>query len=137
MNTFEYEFRVRYAETDQMGVTYYANYFVWFEIGRAEYFRSYGVNYTDCEKNGIFLPVVEAHARYASPARYDELLIIQVVVSELGRGSLKFLYRILEKESRRKIVEGYTVHAFVGANLRPMRVPDEVRAKLVIQNLPE
>ena len=73
MTTHETRFRVRYAETDQMGVVYYSNYFIWMEMGRAEYCRAIGLRYKDFEANeGILLAVVEAHCRYLSPARYDE-----------------------------------------------------------------
>ncbi|HNV86894.1 MAG TPA: thioesterase family protein [Candidatus Omnitrophota bacterium] len=135
MSLFQFDFRVRYAETDQMGVSYYANYFVWFEMGRTEYFRSLGVDYTECEKKGIYLPVVEANCRYSSPARYDERLSIEVAVSRFGKSSMKFVYRITEKETRRKIAEGYTVHAFVNTDMKPVRVPEEIRARVTLQEI--
>jgi len=135
VSLFQFEFRVRYAETDQMGVSYYANYFVWFEMGRTEYFRSLGVGYVECEKKGIYLPVVEANCHYFSPARYDELLAIEVAVSKFGKSSMKFVYRITEKETRRKIAEGYSVHAFVDQTMKPVRVPDEIRNRVTLQEI--
>lgn len=132
MSLFEHSFRVRYAETDRMGVSYYANYFVWFEMGRAEYLRSVGLQYLDYEKNGIYLPVVEASCRYSRPSTYDDLLKIQVVVSEFGKTSMKFLYRIL-KDSE-KIAEGHTLHSFIDKNFKPIRVPEEILRAVPLQN---
>ena len=134
MALFQHEFRVRYAETDQMGVSYYANYFVWFEMGRAEYFRSLGVSYTDYEKKGIFLPVVEAFCRYFQPTSYDDLLKIEVAVSEFGKSSMKFAYRI-STNGDQKVAEGHTVHAFINRQRKPIRVPEEVRERVPLQVL--
>lgn len=134
MAIFQHDFRVRYAETDRMGVSYYAHYFVWFEMGRAEYFRSLGVRYAEYEDKGIFLPVVEASARYFRPTTYDDLLSIQVVVSDFGKTSMKFAYRIIN-EKKEKIVEGYTVHAFVDRQRKPVRVPEEMVKKVSLQSL--
>lgn len=134
MTVFRHDFRVRYAETDQMGVSYYANYLVWFEMGRAEYFRALGVCYTDYEKQGLFLPVVEAHARYYLPTTYDEKLAIEVAVSEFGKTSMKFVYRIL-KEDGKKAADGYTLHVFIDRARKPVRVPQEVLQKTPIQSL--
>ena len=134
MSFFEHPFRVRYAETDRMGVSYYANYLVWFEMGRAEYLRFLRIQYTDYEKKGIFLPVVEAHCRYLRFSTYDDLLAVQVVVSEFGKSSMRFDYRILKEPERVCIVEGYTVHAFINTDRKPIRVPQEVRDKVSTQH---
>jgi len=131
---FQHDFRVRYAETDRMGVSYYAHYFVWFEMGRAEYFRSLEVAYGQYEEKGIFLPVVEAFARYFQSTTYDDLLTIQVAVSELGKTSMKFVYRILN-QAKQKVAEGHTVHAFVDRSRKPIRVPEEIRGKTQLQSL--
>ena len=90
METFDYECRVRYADTDKMGISYYANYFVWFEAARTEYFRELGFAYLEFEKQGILLPVAEAHARYLGPSAYDDMLTVRTVVSQMRQSSLKF-----------------------------------------------
>jgi len=131
---FQHNFRVRYAETDRMGVSYYANYFVWFEMGRAEYLRALGICYTDYEKKGIFLPAVEASCRYLRSSTYDDLLTIQVAVSHFGKSSMKFVYRVLKDGE--KIAEGHTVHAFVDKTPKPVRIPPEILEKIPVQELP-
>src|ERR1700677_3506399 len=109
------EVRVRYAETDQMGIVYYANYLVWFEIGRVELLRSLGLAYSQLEKDHqCILPVVEASCRYRSPARYDDCILIETRPSLLRGSVLKFAYRILRKategEAPTLLAEGETVH---------------------------
>src|ERR1700760_2672164 len=97
------EVRVRYAETDQMGVVYYANYLVWFEIGRVELLRSLGLAYSQLEKeHKLILPVVEANCRYRSPARYDDEILIETKPAMLRGSVLKFAYRILRKNAADK-----------------------------------
>lgn len=128
MNYFDYETRVRYGDTDKMGVSYYANYFVWFEAARTEYFRALGLPYTECEKKGYFLPVVETGAHYHAPSTYDDLLVVRTSVSEVGRSSLRFEYRVTKKPGGELLAEGFTVHVFVDQNLKPARVPSEVKS---------
>ena len=127
MNYFDYEYRVRYGDTDKLGVSYYANYLVWFEAARTEYFRALGFPYTECEKKGFFLPVVEAQAHYFAPSAYDDLLVIRTSVSELGRSSIRFEYQVIDKPTEKLLASGYTVHVFVDKGLKPARVPEEVR----------
>ena len=127
MNYFDYEHRVRYADTDKMGVTYYANYFVWFEAARTEYFRALGFPYTECEKKGYFLPVIETNAHYFAPTTYDDQIVIRTSVSEIGKSSIRFEYQVTKKESQQLAATGYSVHVFVDRNLRPIRIPDEIR----------
>lgn len=107
--------RVRYAETDQMGVVYYANYLVWFEIGRVELLRSLGLAYSQMETDhGLILPVIESTCRYRSPARYDDEILIETRPSLLRGSVLKFAYRILRKApegaEHQLLAEGETVH---------------------------
>ena len=93
--------RVRYAETDQMGVVYYANYLVWFELGRVELLRSAGLAYSQLESDhGCILPVIEARCRYRSPARYDDEILIETGVAMVREGVLKFSYRIYRKPTK-------------------------------------
>src|ERR1700743_3416622 len=95
----ETRFRVRYAETDQMGVVYYANYYVWMEIGRVEYVRSRGVSYKDLEeKEGLFLAVIESQCRYLAPARYDQEIVIETSVASANSRVIEFAYEIRSPE---------------------------------------
>ena len=119
--------RVRYAETDQMGVVYYANYFVWFEVGRCELLRSLGWNYRDMESTGFFLPVIAAACDYRQPARYDDTLQIRTVGALLSPVRLEFRYRVVRPEDGVVSADGRTVHAALDANGRPRRLPERVR----------
>jgi len=112
--------RVRYKDTDQMGVAYYANYFVWFEVGRCEYFRELGMSYRDLEQNEILLPVIEAFCKYKNPARYDDLLLIKTGLKFLEDVKLGFYYEIFHQERRELLAFGETVHAFVNKKGRPI-----------------
>jgi acyl-CoA thioester hydrolase len=135
--------RVRYAETDQMGVVYYANYFVWFEIGRVEVLRSVGLSYSRMEKeHRLILPVVDASCRYRSPARYDEEILIETRPVLLRGSVLKFAYRILRaagdaSESQQEpqqepqlLAEGETVHVVCDENMNRQPLPEEYAAAL-------
>ena len=102
VRSHETRFRVRYAETDQMGVVYYANYLVWMELGRAEYCRAAGIRYRDMEvDDGVLLAVVEAHCRYLHPARYDEEIAVKTWVAKANQRMVEFEYEIREAESGR------------------------------------
>jgi acyl-CoA thioester hydrolase len=122
--------RVRYAETDQMGIVYYANYLVWFELGRVELLRSLGLAYSQLEKDHkLILPVVEANCRYRAPARYDDEILIETRPA-LVRGSvLKFAYSILRDDpdtnARKLLAEGETVHVVCDENLKRMPLPEQ------------
>ncbi len=130
MQYFDYKTRVIYRDTDKMGVSYYANYFVWFEAARTEYFRALGLPYTECEKKGILLPVIEAHAKYIAPSTYDDELIVRTSVSKFTPSTIRFEYAILNAANERLLTQGYTVHVFVDREMKPCRVPEEVE-KLV------
>ncbi len=119
--------RVRYAETDQMGVVYYANYFVWCEIGRVEFFRQLGHDYKQMElEDDCHLPVVEASCRYRSPARYDEEIQIETRVTLLRGAVIKFGYRLLrvEDDGERLLAEAETVHVCVDKRMQKRNLPD-------------
>ena len=121
--------RVRYAETDQMGVVYYANYLVWFELGRVELLRSLGLAYSKLESDhGCMLPVIEARCRYRSPARYDDEILIETRPAMLRGTVLKFAYRILRKghkgEEDTLLAEGETVHVVCDDQLQRKPLPD-------------
>jgi acyl-CoA thioester hydrolase len=127
MNYFDFEYRVRYGDTDKMGISYYANYLVWFEAARTEYFRALGLPYTECEKQGYFLPVVVANIKYISSSTYDDLIVIRTSVSEIGRTSMRFQYQVFRSASPKLLAEGFTVHVFVDEKMKPRRVPESVK----------
>ena len=114
--------RVRYADTDQMGVVYYANYLVWFEIGRTEWLRDAGWNYRDMEETGVALPVIEAHCEYRQPARYDDEILVETRITRMNRRMLEFAYEI--KAGTRKIAEGTTIHVVTGPDGKPKSLPE-------------
>ena len=118
--------RVIYGDTDQMGVVYYANYFRYFEFARSEYFRARGGSYQDLEREGRFLPVVEASCSYRGSARYDDLLVIRTEISELRRASLTFAYELRRQSEERILCIGRTVHACIGSNGKPVRIPEQL-----------
>ena len=131
----ETRFRVRYAETDQMGIVYYANYLVWFEIGRVELLRSLGLAYSQLEKDHqCILPVIEATCRYKSPARYDDRILIETWPSLLRNSVIKFSYRVLRKgpesEEPTLLAEGETVHVVCDDQLNKKPLPPEHAAAL-------
>jgi acyl-CoA thioester hydrolase len=121
--SFRFVFRVRYADTDQMGVAYYGNYLRWFEVGRAEMLRWLGMSYRDVERGGVRLPVVDVRCRYRRPARYDDLLAVETAVSRLGRASVRFEYRVVRVEDGDELARGMTEHCFLDPEGRPVRPP--------------
>ncbi len=118
------DFRVRYAETDAMGVVYYANYLVWFELGRTEWIRAHGVTYRQFEDQGILLPAVHAACDYKSSARYDDLVRVETTVTTLTRARVGFAYRVLRVEpgTEALLVEGRTEHVFLSREGRLVRL---------------
>ncbi len=122
----DHRLRVRYAETDQMGVAYYANYLVWFEVGRAEFCRHHGFSYRDLERETeAYLMVVEAHCQYRIPLRYDEVFIVRTQLQEFRSRSLTFGYQLLDSEGARLHAEGYTRHVVAGGDGKLRRFPAE------------
>jgi acyl-CoA thioester hydrolase len=122
--------RVRYAETDRMGVVYYANYLVWFEVGRTEWLRETGWTYREMEAGGIALPVIEAHCEYRQPARYDDEIEIATRASLVTPVRIRFDYDVRRLPEGAPAASGYTVHAALDADGRPCRLPERVRALL-------
>jgi acyl-CoA thioester hydrolase len=127
---YDFEIRVRYAETDQMGVAYYANYLVWFEIGRSEFCRKKGFRYADLEASGYKLVVTDVHCRYRNSARYDEIITVRTWLKEKNRRMITFGYRILRQNSDRIIAEGETRHLCLDSNGKPKSMPEEFAKKL-------
>ena len=122
--------RVRYGETDQMGMVYHANYFAYFEIGRTDLIRKYGMSYADLEARGVRLPVVEVDACFHEPARYDDELLIETMLTALTGVRLRFEYRVTRASDDRLLATGHTVLASLGENGRPKRLPTDVRDSL-------
>jgi acyl-CoA thioester hydrolase len=121
---------VRYAETDQMGVAYYANYFVWFEVARTDLLRQTGWSYRDMEREGFSLPVVEAQCSYKQPARYDDALEVRTSGQLLSPVRVRFEYEVVRATDRVVLASGHTVHASLDASLRPRRLPDHIQQLL-------
>jgi acyl-CoA thioester hydrolase len=122
--------RVRYAETDRMGVVYYANYFVWFEVGRTDLLRESGWNYRDMEAEGFGLPVIEAHCRYRQSAKYDDEIEVRTIGEMLSPVRVKFSYEVVRAADAATLATGTTVHATLDRDGRPCRLPDRVRMML-------
>lgn len=119
--------RVRYAETDKMGVVYHANFFVWFEVGRCELLRAAGSTYRALEESGVTLPVIEAHCEYVEPGRYDDELEIRARATLLSPVRVQFDYEVVREPDRAVLARGRTVHAAIGPTGRPTRLPEHVR----------
>jgi acyl-CoA thioester hydrolase len=122
--------RVRYAETDAMGVVYHANYLVWFEVGRGDYFRAIGQDYGDWEEKGYFLPVSEAHARYHAPARYGHPITVRTWLDQVRSRGLTLGYEVVHAESRQRLVTGLTKHICTDRQGRAHRLPREMLGSL-------
>jgi acyl-CoA thioester hydrolase len=123
--------RVRYAETDKMGVVYYANYLVWFEVGRADLLRSLGWSYREMEQAGVSLPVIEAHCTYQRPARYDDEIEIRTTGRMLSPVRMEFDYTVIKVQDGTVAATGKTIHAALDPAGRPCRLPTRVREVFV------
>jgi acyl-CoA thioester hydrolase len=128
MDTFETKIRVRYEETDQMGVVYYAKYFVWFEVARTEFLRKLGLSYSRMEEEGYRLMVVDACCKYKAPCRYDDLVGVQTWISDMKNTSLVFEYKVsLDKTL---LASGRTTHVFTDLSFRPVKIPLKLKETL-------
>jgi acyl-CoA thioester hydrolase len=131
MKHYDFDVRIAYADTDRMGVVYYANYLVLFERGRTEFLRAAGLRYRDMEdQDKIFMPVVEAECRYFAPGRYDDLITVRTFLAEMGGAHVRFDHEIYLTGSDKKIAEGFTRHAIVGPSWKPTRFPMSLREHL-------
>jgi acyl-CoA thioester hydrolase len=120
--------RVRYAETDQMGVVYYANYLVWFEIGRTDLLRQNGWSYREMEVDGYSLPVIDAQCAYKASAKYDDEIEVRTSGGMLSPVRVKFSYEVVRAADRTVLATGSTVHATLDRDGKPCRLPERVRA---------
>ena len=119
--------RVRYAETDQMGVVYHGNYFPWFEVGRTDLLRHGGWSYRSMEADGYALPVIEAHCEYRQSARYDDEVEVRTTAAILSPVRVEFQYEVVRTEDGVLLARGRTVHATLDRSGRPCRLPARVR----------
>lgn len=130
LKTSEIKLRVRYGETDQMGIVYYGNYAQYFEVGRTEWLRNFGVTYKQMEADGFLLPVVTLNVRYKKPAYYDDLITVVITLVKIPSVTIEFSYNILN-EKNELLVQGNTVLAFVDLNKnKPTRCPQYLLDKL-------
>jgi acyl-CoA thioester hydrolase len=119
--------RVRYAETDQMGVVYYANYFVWFEVGRTDLLRESGWNYREMETDGFSLPVIDARGVYLTSAKYDDEIEVRTTGAMLSPVRVQFTYQVVRAADEETLATGTTVHATLDRAGKPCRLPPRVR----------
>jgi acyl-CoA thioester hydrolase len=124
MRIHETQIRVRYQETDNMGVVYYANYFIWLEVARTEYLRSAGVSYRHLEEKGMYLMVASASCQYKSPARYDDVVRIQTWIPKIKNSSLDFAHKLYVGD--KLIATAESVHVFTNKSGKPVRIPKEI-----------
>jgi acyl-CoA thioester hydrolase len=122
----ETHLRVRYAETDAMGVVYHANYLVWFEVGRGDYFRALGQDYGEWEQRGYVLPVSEAYARYHAPARYGDPVVVHTWVEEIRSRSITLGYEAYHATSNQRLASGWTKHICVDRQGRVCHLPQDM-----------
>jgi acyl-CoA thioester hydrolase len=128
-NATETRLRVRYAETDQMGVVYYSNYLVWMEVGRVELCKACGFNYRDMEsQDGVYLAVAEANCRYRSPARFDDDVVVKTWIEQAATRMVTFAYEMSIEATGRQLATGYTRHVFVSREMRPTHLPKKYHA---------
>lgn len=125
----ESRLRVRYAETDQMGVVYHANYFVWFEVGRVELLRQMGFSYREMEaEDGCAIAVIDARCRYKAPARYDDELLLQTKLTMVRESLIQFSYELLRTEDGELLAEGDTTHIVVDRSMKKSSLPEKYRS---------
>jgi acyl-CoA thioester hydrolase len=123
--------RVRYAETDQMGVVYHANYLIWFEVGRVELMRALGIEYKRMEtEDDCHIVVVDVHCRYHASARYDEVILVRTRISESRNRTIRFSYEIFRNSDQALLAVGETQHVICGSNGKPKLLPEKYRAIL-------
>ena len=131
MFSSETQIRVRYAETDQMGVVYHSNYFYYFESSRAESIRQLGYTYVDMEKMGIIMPVIEVHCKYLKPARYDDLLTVKTILKELPvHHKIEFYHEVLNDKKELLATGKVTLYFMEAKNMKKTTMPVWLRAKL-------
>ena len=126
----EQRLRVRFEETDTMGVVYYAKFFVWMEVGRVGLLRDAGMPYKELEKGGFHIPVVQAHADYQASARFDDEILVKTRVASVGKSSVRFENEIYKLPEMRKLCTGHTIHALIDRKGRAVPFPSALRRSL-------
>jgi acyl-CoA thioester hydrolase len=124
-NAADTRLRVRYAETDQMGVVYYANYVVWMEVGRVAFCKSRGLDYRDLERDGVLMAVVEVNCKYNAPARFDDEVVVRTWVDEANPRIIRFDYEMRLADEDRKLASGFTRHVLVDREFQRIRLPQK------------
>jgi acyl-CoA thioester hydrolase len=124
------EVRVRYQETDRMGVVYHSNFLVWFEVGRVEFLRAFGTSYRELEDGGVYFPVLEVSCKYHRPARFDDRIQVRTRAERIRWARLRFHYQVLRLEDETLLAEGWTTHAATDAGGSPRRLPQEVLERI-------
>lgn len=130
MKTHKTEIRVRYEETDRMGVAYYGNYFTWFEVARSEHFRKLGLPYTELEEKGLRLMVADTKCAYKTPVTYDDLIDVETEITNMKNTSFVFLYKIYHK--RCLVATGESTHVFTDVKGKPVRIPEKIKVALSV-----
>ncbi len=118
----ETEIKVRYAETDRMGVVHHSRYYPWFEVGRTELFASSGKTYGDMESTGVMMPLVESRCRYIIPACYEDVLTIKTLIKSLSPVKIEFEYEVIRKKDSVLLARGYTLMAFTNLEFKPVNL---------------
>ena len=122
----ETRIRVRYAETDQMGVVYHANHFIWFEVGRVELLRQFGFSYKDMEReDGCFIAVVDARCRYKAPVHYDDEVVVRTYLKHVREKVIRFGYELRSAETGELLAEGETTHIVANKQMKPRALPEK------------
>jgi acyl-CoA thioester hydrolase len=128
--TTSLELRVRYAETDKMGVVYHSHYLIWCELGRTDHIREGGMSYREMEEAGIMLAVAEANVRYRAPARYDDLIRVETTLTDVSSRAVTFEYRILNAETGELLATASTLLVALDSSHRVAKLPAEIRERL-------
>lgn len=130
----ETEIRVRYAETDKMGIVHHSNYLVWFELSRSEFCRARGFSYKDMEeRDNALLVVAESYCRYKSPAFYEDILILRTKMAEIRSRSIRFIYEVYRPSDQTLLAEGETLHLVTDENKKVRKLPDSYKEKLLTE----
>lgn len=134
----ENEIRVRYAETDKMGIAHHSNYLIWFEAGRSDLCRAKGFSYKDMEdKDDALMVVAESYTRYKSPAFYEDIIVIRTRIAEIRSRSIRFIYEVVRPADGVLLAEGETLHLVTDSNKKVRQIPDIYKQKLLGANIPD
>ena len=118
----ETKIKVRYAETDQMGIVHHSRYYPWFEVGRTELFSAFGKSYGDMEKAGVMMPLVETRCRYIIPAKYEDALTVKTLIKSLTPVKIEFEYEVIREADGALLARGYTLMAFTNLDFKPVNL---------------